>query len=332
MACSLPCSAQASHPSSSCRSAPPFAKCFVPVSHLQPKRRACVPVSVQAPARPTYETHTELARGLWSEPRVDTQQLISREDLQSLEAELDSGESVKALRRFNDNLRQLPAECWEERLRPVMNELAYNLESFNPAFAAVLLQVQCTIGRSDYVARDGALKALIQPLAGEYGMHNGEAQAKTHRELFSEFYADLMREPLEALLADNPAPAASVAFFECMLADIVGGSGAADPVEKASYALGYNLAIEYLADYEKTWMLDSFRALDARVLAPQGRRLREWLFLEVHAEGEAEHAALGHVAVAGFVPATHVGLLRRAMRDHDRDFAAFYNHLAALLE
>jgi len=50
---------------------------------------------------------------------------------------------------------------------------------------------------------------------------------------------------------------------------------------QASYALGYNLAIEYLADYEKTWMLDSFRALDARVLAPAGRPLREWLFLEV---------------------------------------------------
>ena len=26
--------------------------------------------------------------------------------------------------------------------------------------------------------------------------------------------------------------------------------------EQASYAMGYNLAIEYLADYEKTWMLD----------------------------------------------------------------------------
>lgn len=38
------------------------------------------------------------------------------------------------------------------------------------------LQVQCTIGRSDYAARDAALKALIQPLAGEYGMHKGEAQ------------------------------------------------------------------------------------------------------------------------------------------------------------
>ena len=34
---------------------------------------------------------------------------------------------------------------------------------------------------------------------------------------------------------------------------------------QASYALGYNLAIEYLADYEKTWMLDSFRELDSRV-------------------------------------------------------------------
>ena len=45
--------------------------------------------------------------------------------------------------------------------------------------------------------------------------------------------------------------------------------------------MGYNLAIEYLADYEKTWMLDSFRALNAHVLVPQQRGLSEWLFLEV---------------------------------------------------
>ncbi len=45
-----------------------------------------------------------------------------------------------------------------------MGELAYNLESFNPAFTAVLLKVQSTIGHSDYVARDLALKNLIQPL------------------------------------------------------------------------------------------------------------------------------------------------------------------------
>ncbi len=57
-----------------------------------------------------------------------------------------------------------------------MGELAYNLESFNPAFTAVLLKVQSTIGHSDYLARDLALKNLIQPLAGEYGMHNGQEQ------------------------------------------------------------------------------------------------------------------------------------------------------------
>jgi hypothetical protein len=47
--------------------------------------------------------------------------------------------------------------------------------------------------------------------------------------------------------------------------------------------MGYNLAIEYLADYEKTWMLDSFRHLDRTVIAPQGRQLTEWLFLEASA-------------------------------------------------
>ena len=50
---------------------------------------------------------------------------------------------------------------------------------------------------------------------------------------------------------------------------------------QAAYAMGYNLAIEYLADYEKTWMLDSFRHLNEQILAPQDRALSEWLFLEV---------------------------------------------------
>jgi hypothetical protein len=42
--------------------------------------------------------------------------------------------------------------------------------------------------------------------------------------------------------------------------------------------LGYNLAIEYLADYEKTWMLDSFRDLNERVL----HKDIDWIFLEVN--------------------------------------------------
>ena len=65
--------------------------------------------------------------------------------------------------------------------------------------------------------------------------------------------------------------------------------------------MGYNLAIEYLADYEKTWMLDSFRAFDNRVLSQQGREV-EYLFLEVHAEHECEHAAIGHAACVAMVP------------------------------
>lgn len=36
--------------------------------------------------------------------------------------------------------------------------------------------MQSSIGHSDYVRRDTALAALIQPLAGEYGMHNDQPQ------------------------------------------------------------------------------------------------------------------------------------------------------------
>lgn len=270
--------------------------------------------------------------------------LITQDQVRALEANLDDGPSVAALRRFNTALRGLTAENWERKLRPVMHALAHNLESFNPAFAAVVLAVQCTIGGgSDYERRDAALKGLIQPLAGEYGMHNGEAQAQTHRALFRQFYEDLLRTPLAEALASDPAPSGSAALFQRMMADIATAGGRvplsppgslppAAASTAASYALGYNLAIEYLADYEKTWMLDSFRALDAAILAPGGRPLTQWVFLEVHAEGEAEHAAIGHAAAAALVPAEHEGIVRAAMADHDRDFAAFYNELAGMLE
>ena len=55
-------------------------------------------------------------------------------------------------------------------------------------------------------------------------------------------------------------------------------------------------------------------------------------WLQVHAEGEAEHAAIGHRAVAGFVPASKAAIVRTAMQDHDRDFADFYNAMADMLE
>ena len=42
-------------------------------------------------------------------------------------------------RRRLSGARLLPAGA---KLRPVLNELAYNLESFNPAFTAVLLKVR----------------------------------------------------------------------------------------------------------------------------------------------------------------------------------------------
>lgn len=64
--------------------------------------------------------------------------------------------------------------------------------------------MQRTIGVSDYVRRDMALKNLIQPLAGEYGMHNNQPQLKTHRcgdyakhrlySLFPAFYLHVSRQ------------------------------------------------------------------------------------------------------------------------------------------
>lgn len=141
-----------------------------------------------------------------------------------------------------------------------------------------------------------------------------------------------MGEPLEAVMQDGIAPAHSHAFFARMMNDILTGGGHADPVAQASYAMGYNLAIEFLADFEKTWALDSFRKFDARVLCKDGQASQvDYMFLKVHAEHECEHAAIGHAAVVALVPEAHEPLLRKAMRDHDAEMAAFYNALADML-
>lgn len=58
------------------------------------------------------------------------------------------------------------------------------------------VQVQKTIGVSDYVRRDMALKNLIQPLAGEYGMHNNQPQ----RECCTQLEASMTCIILELLL------------------------------------------------------------------------------------------------------------------------------------
>lgn len=145
-------------------------------------------------------------------------------------------------------------------------------------------------------------------------------------------YESVMGEPLEAVMQDGVPPAHSLAFFARMMNDILTGGGNADPVAQASYAMGYNLAIEFLADFEKTWALDSFRKFDARVLCQDGRTSAvDYTFLKVHAEHECEHAAIGHAAVVSLVPAEHEALLRKAMRDHDAEMATFYNALADML-
>ena len=56
---------------------------------------------------------------------------------------------------------------------------------------------------------------------------------KTHRELFSEFYKDLLQEPLEEALAVQPQPPASVLLFQQMMRDITtaGGVGV-DPIQQ----------------------------------------------------------------------------------------------------
>eukprot|EP00210_Caulerpa_lentillifera_P000454 g437.t2 len=251
--------------------------------------------------------------------------LMTKSDVLLLEQQLSKGEGIRSLVNFNNALRSLTTSNWESKLNEVFREWCFNLESFNPAFAAVLLQVQSSVGESDYDRRDACLKKLIQPLAGEYGMHNNQPQTQTHRQLFKDFYYSLFPDSSLSSLLDPP-PIHAKTLFQKMIHDIQ--SHGMNSIERACYALGYNLAIEYLADYEKRWMLHSFKHLASDTI----HRDIDWVFLKIHAEDEKEHAEIGHEAVLSFAPKIYKDLIEQAMRDHDRDFAIFYNQLTALLE
>ena len=56
--------------------------------------------------------------------------------------------------------------------------------------------------------------------------------AKTHRELFSEFYRNLLKEPLEDVLAICPRPLASLQLFQRMMHDIMAGGQTTDPIDQ----------------------------------------------------------------------------------------------------
>ena len=64
---------------------------------------------------------------------------------------------------------------------------------------------------------------------------------KTHRELFSEWYEDLMGEPLAEAMAQNPRPDAAVALFDQMMRDIMGGGACADAMGQVRFYFGKGL-------------------------------------------------------------------------------------------
>ena len=109
----------------------------------------------------------------------------------------------------------------------------------------------------------------------------GRCAGKTHRELFDDWVTSMVGESASELIATGRDPMHARDMFENMMRDIPNGGGLPGcPLTHATYALGYNLAIEYLADYEKRWMLESFRKLDGRFMQKQGCNV-DWLFLEV---------------------------------------------------
>ena len=79
-------------------------------------------------------------------------------------------------------------------------------------------------------AASGPQALAILGLATRLTSTSGGLAGKTHRQLFSEFYQDLMHESLESLLAEGARPPAGVTLFQQMMRDVMSGGQQPDVV------------------------------------------------------------------------------------------------------
>lgn len=115
-----------------------------------------------------------------------------------------------------------------------------------------------SLAANNYIIGRWHWRNSLHPAAQQFTSEQ-QKQAATTLPVSSTVLTDREKLVLEQVVVTSTAGLAAMPAASC------------PRLLQASYALGYNLAIEYLADYEKTWMLDSFRDLNSRIFSKAGR-------------------------------------------------------------
>jgi hypothetical protein len=214
------------------------------------------------------------------------------------------GRGVAAARAFYDALPMLRPDA----RRAMLIGFAYNFECFDHLFAMISATVQGSMEDGDYAARARAVQLLLRPFCSEYGIEPGRPLARTHRELFADFFRAATGEAFPSRY-----PAVGDAWLELarrwagtMRASAAGGGRAGEAA--ARYALGYLWAVERLSVDEMELMRSAWGRLGVSAD-----------YLEAHCAVEDEHSSCSDEAVAAFGAA-----------DHEAHFEGFYSDALSL--
>ena len=155
-----------------------------------------------------------------------------------------------------------------------------------------------------------ASKLLIGDLGTDFSVDGPDAQPNLSRVVFKSMYEDLMT--------------ASHSWGSLVEPRDKG-------LQERSYALGHQLASECLGLQESKLLLDSFLELEQSRCC-SGDAVQSCIETLSRGLKAQRAAACCREDMQGLVPESHAPILRRAMKDYEREVFIWYNGLADILE
>lgn len=224
--------------------------------------------------------------------------------------------SVQALRNFYLGTLQniSPADYGD-----LLSGMGYNFEHYDLMFAKMSFTLQNTLYNTEYTVRYKTMQYLLQPFCSEYGIEANRPLYRTHRELYANFYRELVGQDIPEIYpqeSSNPWLQCSTKWARIMYQalDAQGYS----PHEKAIYNIAYHWAVEHLSIAEFDIMRQGWQKLG---ISAQ--------YLEAHCAVEDEHGDYAEKAVFEISQPDNP-IVIRAIQDHEQHIRDYYKSLALI--
>ncbi|UKO97707.1 hypothetical protein [Nostoc sp. UHCC 0870] len=212
-------------------------------------------------------------------------------------------------------LQNIPANIYGDLLIGI----GYNFEHYDLMFSKMAFNLQNTFGDTAYSIRYKTMQYLLQPFCSEYGIEANRPLYQTHRELYANFYRELVGQDIPEMYPEessNPWLQCSIRWAKIMY-DALDAEGYS-PNEKAIYNVAYHWAVEYLSITEFDLMRQGWQKLNISAR-----------YLDAHCAVEDEHGDYAEKAVFEISEPDNP-IVVRAIQDHEEHLGGYYKSLTLL--